>query len=154
HLVADEGFVVRRHGVVRSRRCFFFRRTGPVEQGHAMSRPSKRSEAFHHDSNFFDVPSFDWNELAARCLREAHRVADADDAADIPQEAMIRVWRSLRAGAVPEHPIAWLRTIVRREAFRHRNRLATTSRLDDHFDLSDRTAANRLDLLPLQVDVR
>jgi RNA polymerase sigma-70 factor (ECF subfamily) len=119
-----------------------------------MSRPSKRSEAFHHDSNFFVDPRFDWNELATRCLREARRVADAADASDIAQEAMIRVWRSLEAGAVPDHPKAWLRTIVRREAFRHRNRAASTSSLDDHFELSDRTAANRLDLLPLQVDVR
>lgn len=119
-----------------------------------MSRPSKRSQAFHHDSKVFDVPGFDWNDLAARCLREARRIAGPEDAADVAQEAMIRVWRSLRNGAVPDHPAAWLRTIVRREAFRHRNRSATTSSLDDHFDLSDRIAANRLDLLPLQVDVR
>jgi RNA polymerase sigma-70 factor (ECF subfamily) len=119
-----------------------------------MSRPSKRSEAFHHDSNFFVDPGFDWTELAKRCLREARRVAEGDDAADIAQEALIRVWRSLERGVVPEHPKAWVRTIVRREAFRHRNRSATTSSLEEHFDLSDRTAANRLDLLPLQVDVR
>lgn len=119
-----------------------------------MSRPSKRSEPFHHDPNFFGVATFDWNDLAAQCLREARRVVGPDDAADVAQEAMIRVWRSLRNGAVPDHPHAWLRTIVRREAFRYRNRSATTSNLDDHFDLSDRTAANRLDLLPLQVDVR
>jgi RNA polymerase sigma-70 factor, ECF subfamily len=119
-----------------------------------MSRPSKRLEPFHHDSNFFGVPSFDWNDLAKQCLREARRIAGPDDAADVAQEAMIRVWRSLRNGDVPDHPGAWLRTIVRHEAFRHRNRSTTTSSLDDHFDLSDRTAANRLDLLPLQVDVR
>lgn len=119
-----------------------------------MSRPSKRSEAFHHDSNFFDLRHVAWDDLAERCLREARRVTEPDDAADVAQEALIRVWRSLRSGVEPEHPKAWLRTIVRREAFRHRNRSTTTSSLDDHFDLSDRTAANRLDLLPLQVDVR
>jgi RNA polymerase sigma-70 factor (ECF subfamily) len=119
-----------------------------------MTRPSKRSEAFHRERNFFDSDHLAWEDLAARCLREARRVAAPHEAADIAQEAMIRVWRSLRTGLEPEHLNAWLSTIVRREAFRHRNRSATTSSLDDHFDLSDRTAANRLDLLPLQVDVR
>jgi RNA polymerase sigma-70 factor (ECF subfamily) len=119
-----------------------------------MPRPSKRCEAFHHPQNFFEATHLDWDELAALCLREARRVARGHDAADIAQEAMIRVWRSLRTGAEPEHLNAWLRTIVRREAFRHRNKSATASRLDDHFELDDRTAANRLDLLPLQVDVR
>ena len=37
-----------------------------LEQGHAMSRPSKRSEAFHHDSNFFDGPGLDWERAARR----------------------------------------------------------------------------------------
>lgn len=119
-----------------------------------MSRPSLRCEAFHHTENFFESTHLDWNQLATRCLREARRIADGHDAADIAQEAMIRVWRSLRRGAEPENLNAWLRTIVRREALRHRNRSTSTSSLDEHFDLSDRTAANRLDLLPLQVDVR
>lgn len=119
-----------------------------------MSRPSKRSEAFHHEPNFFAADHLDWDQLAARCLREARRVADPDDAADVAQEAMIRVWRSLERGVVPDHPAAWLKTIVRRESFRQRNRSATASSLEEHFELDDRTAANRLDLLPLQVDVR
>lgn len=119
-----------------------------------MSRPSKRSEAFHHDANFFAGPDLSWDALAARTLREARRVAEPDDAADIAQEAMIRVWRSLRDGTIPDHPVAWLRTIVRREAWRHRERAALAVSLDDHGDVDDRTAANRLDLLPLQVDVR
>jgi RNA polymerase sigma-70 factor (ECF subfamily) len=96
----------------------------------------------------------DWDRLAGRCLREARRVAAPDDAHDIAQEAMIRVWRSLRDGTVPDAPAAWLRTIVRREALRHRARATAAISLDDHGDLDDRTAANRLDLLPLQVDVR
>jgi RNA polymerase sigma-70 factor, ECF subfamily len=119
-----------------------------------MSRPSKRSEAFHHDPNFFGGHDFDWDRLAARCLREARRIAAPDDAADIAQEAMIRVWRSLQHGTVPESPAAWVRTIVRREAYRQHGRAAIAISLDDYRDLHDRTAASRLDLLPLQVDVR
>jgi RNA polymerase sigma-70 factor, ECF subfamily len=119
-----------------------------------MSRPSKRSEAFHQDANFFTTQDFDWDVMSDRCIREARRVAGPDDAADIAQEALIRAWRSLRGGAVPDHPVAWLRTIVRREAIRHHSRAAAPISLDDFGDLDDRTAANRLDLLPLQVDVR
>jgi RNA polymerase sigma-70 factor (ECF subfamily) len=119
-----------------------------------MSRPSKRSEAFHPDANFFARSELDWDVVAARCLREARRVTDPDDAADVAQEALIRAWRSLRGGTMPEHPGAWLRTIVRREALRHRERSAAAISLDEHGDLDDRSAASRLDLLPLQVDVR
>jgi RNA polymerase sigma-70 factor (ECF subfamily) len=96
----------------------------------------------------------DWDALASQCLREARRVAAPDDAADIAQEAMIRVWRSLRSGTVPEHPTAWLRTIVCREAFRLRDRTAVAISLDEHGDVDDRVAAGRLEMLPLQVDVR
>jgi RNA polymerase sigma-70 factor, ECF subfamily len=119
-----------------------------------MSRPSKRSEPFHPDAKFLRLVDLDWDRLASLCLREARRVAGHHDAPDIAQEAMIRVWRSLRNGVEPDHHGAWLRTIVRREAIRHRNRVANTSSLEEFFDLDDRTAANRLDLLPLQVDVR
>lgn len=119
-----------------------------------MSRPSNRSEAFHHDATFFADRSLDWERLATTCLREARRVADPDDAADIAQEAMIRAWRSLRRGTAPDHPTAWLRMIVRREAIRHHSRQITVTSLDEFGELDDRTAANRLDLLPLQVDVR
>jgi RNA polymerase sigma-70 factor (ECF subfamily) len=119
-----------------------------------MSRPSKRSEAFHHDEKFFADHDLDWNCLAARCLREARRIVAPDDAPDVAQEAMIRIWRSLQKGVVPEHLPSWVHTIVRREAYRHHHRAAVAVSLDDHGDLDDRTAANRLDLLPLQVDVR
>jgi RNA polymerase sigma-70 factor (ECF subfamily) len=119
-----------------------------------MSRPSKRSEAFHQDANFVAGSGPDWDSLVTQCLREARRVAAPDDAADIAQEALIRVWRSLCAGTVPDHPMAWLRTIVRREAHRHRERVAVAISLDEHGDLDDRVAARRLERLPLQVDVR
>lgn len=119
-----------------------------------MSRPSKRSEAFHPDAEFLLARDLDWDRLARLCLREARRVAGPDDAADVAQEALIRAWRSLRGGAVPEHTGAWLRTIVRREAMRLRSRSSTATSLEEFGELSDRTAANRLDLLPLQVDVR
>jgi RNA polymerase sigma-70 factor (ECF subfamily) len=119
-----------------------------------MSRPQKRSEAFHHDGKFFADEELDWDQLAGLCLREARRVTAPDDAADIAQEAMIRIWRSLQNGVVPERPGAWARTIVRREAYRHHGRTTLAISLEDHGDLDDRRAANRLDLLPLQVDVR
>ncbi|MCW2983488.1 MAG: sigma-70 family polymerase sigma factor [Conexibacter sp.] len=119
-----------------------------------MSRPPKQSKAFHHDATFLARSALDWDSLADRCLREARRVAAPDDAADIAQEALIRVWRSLRAGTVPDHPVAWLRTIVRREACRHHERAAVAVSLEEHGDLDDRVAARRLERLPLQVDVR
>jgi len=96
----------------------------------------------------------DWDAMAIRCLREARRIAAPDDAADIAQEALIRAWRSIRSGPTPDHPAAWLRTIVRREALRHRARNGAMISLDEHGDVDDRAAAGRLELLPLQVDVR
>src|ERR1700712_5277851 len=119
-----------------------------------MSRPSKRSEAFHRDANFLSAGDLDWEYAAAQCLREARRIAAPHDAADIAQEAMIRAWRSLQDGTVPDHPAAWLRTIVHREAIRHRARNVPPVSLDEHGDIDDRSATGRLDLLPLQVDVR
>jgi RNA polymerase sigma-70 factor (ECF subfamily) len=119
-----------------------------------MSRPPKRSEPFHPGSKFLSHGELDWERAAAHCLREALRISAPHDAADIAQEAMIRAWRSLQDGTVPEHPLAWLRTIVHREAFRHRGRHAASISLDEHGDIDDRSATGRLDLLPLQVDVR
>jgi RNA polymerase sigma-70 factor (ECF subfamily) len=119
-----------------------------------MSRPSKRSEPFHRDAKFLSRGELDWEQAADRCLREARRIAAPHDAADIAQEAMIRAWRSLRDGTIPEHPIAWLRTIVHREAYRHRARNAVAISLDEHGEVHDRAATGRLDLLPLQIDVR
>ena len=119
-----------------------------------MSRPPKQSKAFHPDAKLSFERELDWETAATRCLREARRVAPSDEAPDIAQEALIRAWRSLRDGMVPEHPIAWLRTIVHREAHRHRGRNTAPISLDEHGDILDRAATGRLDLLPLQVDVR
>ena len=119
-----------------------------------MSRPPKRSEPFHHDAKFHRTADLDWDALASRCLREARRIASPDDAHDIAQEAMIRAWRSLCDGFVPQQPQAWLRTIVRREALRLRGRALTAISLDEHGEVDDREAAGRLDMLALQVDVR
>jgi RNA polymerase sigma-70 factor (ECF subfamily) len=123
-----------------------------------MSRPSKRSKAFHPVSNSLTDRQadrlLDWDSIAATCLREARRIASPDDAADIAQEALIRAWRSLQTGPRPDHPSAWLRTIVRREFLRHRARNGLVISLDEHGDVDDRVAAGRLELLPLQVDVR
>ncbi|MET0601387.1 MAG: sigma-70 family RNA polymerase sigma factor [Baekduia sp.] len=119
-----------------------------------MSRPPKRSEPFHRDAKFSFHDDLDWEQASDRCLREARRMAAPHDAADIAQEAMIRAWRSLRDGTVPDHPIAWLRTIVRREALRHRARNGAAISLDEHGDVEEHSATRRLDVLPLQVDVR
>jgi RNA polymerase sigma-70 factor (ECF subfamily) len=119
-----------------------------------MSRPPKRSEPFHHGSKFLSHGELDWEQAAAHCLREARRIAAPSDAPDIAQEAMIRAWRSLRGGTAPQHPGAWLRTIVHREAIRHRGRGTGAISLDEHGEIDDRAATTRLDLLPLQVDVR
>ena len=73
--VADERLVVRRHRVVWSHRRFFSRSFGPLDQGHAMSRPSKRSEPFHRGSKFSSHGELDWEHAAAHCLREARRIA-------------------------------------------------------------------------------
>jgi RNA polymerase sigma-70 factor (ECF subfamily) len=92
--------------------------------------------------------------MRSLCLREARRIAPPEDAADIAQEAVIRAWRSLRTAPEPEHLVAWLRTIVRREASRHRARTRAVVSLDEHAEVADGAAAGRLDALPLQLDVR
>jgi RNA polymerase sigma-70 factor (ECF subfamily) len=119
-----------------------------------MSRPTKRSKAFHPVSNSFRSGDLDWEFVQKQCLREARRIASPVDAADIAQEALIRAWKSLRTGPPPENPGAWLRTIVRREAIRHRARNGVLTSLDEHGDVTDRAASKRIELLDLQVDVR
>jgi RNA polymerase sigma-70 factor (ECF subfamily) len=119
-----------------------------------MSRPSKRSKAFHPISNSFPASEVDWESMHRQCLREARRIAPPADASDIAQEALIRAWRSLRSAKAPEHEAAWLRTIVRREAIRHRSRRRLAISLDEHGELADRAASKRLEVLDLQVDVR
>ena len=119
-----------------------------------MSRPSKRSKAFHPISDSFRSSELDWESMRRQCQREARRVASPADAADIAQEALIRAWKSLRTGQPPEHPGPWLRTIVRREAIRHRSRNGVVTSLDEHGDVTDSVASKRLELLDLQLDVR
>jgi RNA polymerase sigma-70 factor (ECF subfamily) len=119
-----------------------------------MSRPLKRSKAFHPISNSCAADGPDWEVLRAQCVREARRIAPPDDVADITQEAMIRAWRSLRTAPAPDHPSAWLRTIVRREAIRHRARNRVVLSLDEHGELADQAASKRLDVVDLQLDVR
>jgi RNA polymerase sigma-70 factor (ECF subfamily) len=119
-----------------------------------MSRPSKRSKAFHPISDSFRSGDLDWDSLHRCCLREARRIASPTDASDIAQEALIRAWKSLQNAKAPDHPGAWLRTIVRREAMRHRARNGVLTSLDEFGEVVDRTASKRLELLDLQVDVR
>ena len=119
-----------------------------------MSRPSKRSKAFHPIAESFSGGEVDWQSVHRQCLREARRIAPAADAADVAQEALIRAWKSVGTARAPEQPGPWLRTIVRREAIRHRSRNGVLASLDEHGDVVDRTASKRLELLDLQVDVR
>jgi RNA polymerase sigma-70 factor (ECF subfamily) len=119
-----------------------------------MSRPSKRSKAFHPCADSLASGEPEWGSVHAHCLREARRIAPPEDAADIAQEALIRAWRSSRTAKPPDHPTAWLRTIVRREALRHRARTAPAVSLDEHADVVDRVAAVHFEALPLRLDVR
>jgi RNA polymerase sigma-70 factor (ECF subfamily) len=119
-----------------------------------MSRPSKRSKAFHPISDSLTSFSLDWDSMHRQCLREARRIAPPTDASDIAQEALIRAWKSLQNAQAPDNPQAWLRTIVRREAIRYRSRNGVLPSLDEHGDVTDRTASKRLEVLDLQVDVR
>jgi RNA polymerase sigma-70 factor (ECF subfamily) len=119
-----------------------------------MSRPSKRSKAFHPISNSLTTGMPDWELMHRLCLREARRIAPPADAADIAQESLIRAWKSLQTAKAPDHVGAWLRTIVRREAMRYRAKNGAVTRLDEHGDVTDRAASKRLELLDLQVDVR
>lgn len=119
-----------------------------------MSRPSKRSKAFHPISNSLPSGVPDWEVMHRLCLREARRIAPPADAADIAQESLIRAWKSLQTAQAPDHLGAWLRTIVRREAMRYRSRNGVLPSLDEHGDVTDRVASRRLELLDLQVDVR
>src|SRR5919199_4866170 len=62
---------------------------------------------------------WDWGAVHAICLREARRVLGADPAAeDAAQEATFRAWRYSTQCRSPDHPVAWLATIARREALR------------------------------------
>jgi RNA polymerase sigma-70 factor, ECF subfamily len=119
-----------------------------------MSRPSKRSKAFHSTADSFSAVDVDWQSAHRQCLREARRIVPPSDAADVAQEALIRAWKSVRSAKAPDYPGPWLRTIVRREAIRHRARNGILTSLDEHGDVVDRTASKRLELLDLQVDVR
>jgi RNA polymerase sigma-70 factor, ECF subfamily len=61
-------------------------------------------------------------------------MADAHDAEDAAQEAMIRAWRGRGTCRSPEAPEAWLRTIARNEAFRQ---LERSTRVEVAIDCED-----------------
>ena len=67
-------------------------------------------------------PAWDWAGARQRCLREALRMLDREDAEEAVQEAMARAWRGWRSCRNPDEPIAWLLQITRREAIRQLDR--------------------------------
>ncbi len=77
-------------------------------------------------------PPSDWHGIRRTCLREARRILgpgpDADDAA---QEAVVRVWRNVRALREAENPRAWVAVVARNEALRVHARRRPTVELDD-----------------------
>ena len=67
-------------------------------------------------------PDWDWASARQRCLREARRMLDREDAEEAVQEALARAWRGWRSCRNPEEPMAWLLQITRREAIRQLDR--------------------------------
>ncbi|HEU4976520.1 MAG TPA: sigma-70 family RNA polymerase sigma factor [Baekduia sp.] len=96
----------------------------------------------------------EWDALLGRCVREAARIVGPDDAPDAVQEALLRAWRSCRRGVAPRFPAAWLLRIVRNEALRRRAQRPETTAIDEQRDPADHRALQRLDDIPLRVDVR
>jgi RNA polymerase sigma-70 factor, ECF subfamily len=66
----------------------------------------------------------EWQEAHRICLGLARKYASGFDAEDIAQEALLRAWRSRARLRDPESRGGWLRTIVRNEALRYRERAA------------------------------
>jgi RNA polymerase sigma-70 factor, ECF subfamily len=64
-----------------------------------------------------EVP-WDWDELRARCVREARSIVGPAEAEDAVQEAFIRAWRYRHRFRAGHAPLPWLLQITRREALR------------------------------------
>src|SRR5690242_9660887 len=73
-----------------------------------------------HRSSLRDEPGdWDWAAVRATCWREARRVLGASAAAeDVAQDAVLKAWRQRASCRSPEHPLAWVAAIARREALR------------------------------------
>lgn len=56
---------------------------------------------------------------------------DRSDAEDAAQEAMLRAYRAMRAGTVPDDLHAWVATIAKREAYRVHGRLRPATTFDE-----------------------
>jgi RNA polymerase sigma-70 factor (ECF subfamily) len=78
-------------------------------------------------------PPWDWAFARRRCLREAQRMLDREDAEEAVQEALVRAWRRWGTCRNPDEPMAWLLQITRREAIRQldrRRRIAERERAE------------------------
>jgi len=82
--------------------------------------------------------------LAARYLRQ-------DEVEDVVQEALLRAWRHRSAVRDPARTSEWLATIVRREAFRLRQRPRPDPRPDIGLDIGLEDA--EITSMPLRADV-
>ena len=67
----------------------------------------------------FEAPSWEWEMVRSRCLREARRILhDREDAEEAVQEALMRAWRNQSKCRTPGTPLPWFVQITRNEAMR------------------------------------
>jgi RNA polymerase sigma-70 factor (ECF subfamily) len=77
-----------------------------------------------------------------------------DEAADVAQEALLRLWRVCRDGEVPERPVAWtFRTAYRLAMDRHRLRRRWTALLGTHRSPDREPPEHRDELLAVWSEV-
>jgi RNA polymerase sigma-70 factor (ECF subfamily) len=75
---------------------------------------------------------WDWSALDQLVSGITHRLLhNQSDAEDAAQEAMLRAYRAMRAGTVPDDLRAWIATIAKREAYRVHGRLRPAATLDE-----------------------
>jgi RNA polymerase sigma-70 factor (ECF subfamily) len=74
--------------------------------------------AVQSDLDVEDGVPWEWEEVRARCVREARAIVGPAEAEDAVQEAFIRAWRNRGRFRRGHAPLPWLLQITRREALR------------------------------------